>query len=296
MEVAVTLANPQMDDCPLIGCSNGFTAITGYNRDEIVGRNCRFLNDGCEMAPEVRTRLRRATISGEEFVGVLMNRRKDGTPFQNLLHLTRIKVGNQSFIVGVQADVTGKDLDLMMDEGHQAEIKAVVDQLFQSNMNAWIKIQGNLFKGTSGAQLMQVAPQQYDAAKNQFVQVQPVEQGKGEFGAEDSMAYREVPTEFSKKSDMEGDKKDKVEGAVAAALGGGALKLDDMFGAGDQPMQIGDFFSAMEATDVSDKFGMGDGLDEFKMALDIGDMFGNSDGGGGEVDSTAIADLFASGF
>mmetsp|Transcript_67197 Transcript_67197/g.153924 ORF Transcript_67197/g.153924 Transcript_67197/m.153924 type:complete len:244 (-) Transcript_67197:414-1145(-) len=182
MEVAVTLANPQMDDCPLIGCSNGFTAITGYNRDEIVGRNCRFLNDGCEMAPEVRTRLRRATISGEEFVGVLMNRRKDGTPFQNLLHLTRIKVGNQSFIVGVQADVTGKDLDLMMDEGHQAEIKAVVDQLFQSNMNAWIKIQGNLFKGTSGAQLMQVAPQQTTPLKTSSSRSSPWSRARASSG------------------------------------------------------------------------------------------------------------------
>ena len=42
-EVSITVADPSLDDVPLIGISAGFTTLTGYSAQEILGRNCRCL-------------------------------------------------------------------------------------------------------------------------------------------------------------------------------------------------------------------------------------------------------------
>jgi len=44
-EFSLTLADPKLPDCPLVGCSTGFTKLVAYSMDEIVGRNRRFLID-----------------------------------------------------------------------------------------------------------------------------------------------------------------------------------------------------------------------------------------------------------
>mmetsp|Transcript_62032 Transcript_62032/g.133779 ORF Transcript_62032/g.133779 Transcript_62032/m.133779 type:complete len:320 (+) Transcript_62032:87-1046(+) len=269
MEVSVTLANPALEDCPLIGCSAGFTTITGYSRHEIVGRNCRFLNEGCEMAPDVRTKLRRSAIAGEEFVGVLVNRRKDGSPFQNLLHMTRIKVGNQSFIVGIQADVTGQDLDVAM-EGHKKEVQEVVDKLFKANINAWVKVQGNLFHGTmatpGGAPLSQ---QRALAAPNNFVQVDSIASDANAAGA---VAGGPAPHDTIHNPFLD-DPPEAPGGDALATMRitdslANVLTADGGDGVGEVP--VGDFFKAMENTAMEDKFGAG-GLEAFQKAMEIGD-------------------------
>lgn len=48
----VTVANPQADDSPLIAVSEEFETMTGYSRSEILGVNCRFLNQGVDMNPQ----------------------------------------------------------------------------------------------------------------------------------------------------------------------------------------------------------------------------------------------------
>merc|ERR1740123_566074 len=45
LEFSFSIADPLLDGCPLIGCSTGFTKLCGYDLDDIVGRNCRFLVD-----------------------------------------------------------------------------------------------------------------------------------------------------------------------------------------------------------------------------------------------------------
>ena len=48
----VTVANPQGEDFPLIAVSEEFETMTGYTRNEIIGENCRFLNQGVDMNPQ----------------------------------------------------------------------------------------------------------------------------------------------------------------------------------------------------------------------------------------------------
>lgn len=48
----VTVANPQSEDSPLIAVSEEFETMTGFSRHEILGVNCRFLNQGVDMNPQ----------------------------------------------------------------------------------------------------------------------------------------------------------------------------------------------------------------------------------------------------
>ncbi|OLP94520.1 Blue-light photoreceptor [Symbiodinium microadriaticum] len=109
---SVSIADPAQPDCPLISVSEGFCELTGYDRETILGQNCRFLNDGCDIQPSDRQGLRVSAKTGKHFCGVLKNLKADGTPFLNLLDMRGLSVGRTKdgeerfFIVGIQADVS----------------------------------------------------------------------------------------------------------------------------------------------------------------------------------------------
>lgn len=145
MAYSVTLADPSLPDCPLIGCSEGFEKLTGYSKPEIVGRNCRFLNKGTTLAPAVRKALQEATTSGQEFIGVLPNRMKNGTLFLNLLHMSTLNVRGRKYVIGVQADVTHVHSDMdFAHSGHIKEVRSVASRICR-NMEAWVQMQAHEF-------------------------------------------------------------------------------------------------------------------------------------------------------
>lgn len=138
--ISVSLADPSQPDCPLVGVSQGFEQMTGYSRSEVVGRNCRFLNRGCPMPASVRHELRQAIHLRRKFVNVLVNRRKNGEVFKNLLHMTALRVGSTTYLLGIQADVTNSDVELSLKE-HLEELNRIVDAIFATNVDAWAAIQ-----------------------------------------------------------------------------------------------------------------------------------------------------------
>ncbi|GFH26100.1 putative LOV domain-containing protein [Haematococcus lacustris] len=103
------VADATLPDMPLIYASDGFYAMTGYGPDEVLGHNCRFLQ-GEGTDPKEVLKIRDAIKKGEGVSVRLLNYRKDGTPFWNLLTVTPIKTpdGKVSKFVGVQVDVTSK--------------------------------------------------------------------------------------------------------------------------------------------------------------------------------------------
>lgn len=103
------VADAQQPDMPLIYASEGFYQMTGYGPDEVLGHNCRFLQ-GEGTDPKEVAKIREAVKKCEAVSVRLLNYRKDGTPFWNLLTMTPIKTpdGQLSKFVGVQVDVTSK--------------------------------------------------------------------------------------------------------------------------------------------------------------------------------------------
>ncbi|MBP3959925.1 PAS domain S-box protein [Gemmata sp. G18] len=98
-------------DQPIVFASPGFERMTGYGADEVVGRNCRFLQ-GAETDPAMAARLRTAVTDGQPCAVELLNYKKDGTPFWNELSISPIRdeAGRVTHFVGVQSDVSGRRL------------------------------------------------------------------------------------------------------------------------------------------------------------------------------------------
>jgi PAS domain S-box-containing protein len=105
----VTLSDPDQDDCPIIYANEAFERLTGYSQDEIIGRNCRFLQGSDKDQPQLNI-LRQALAKKEGCSVTLRNYRKDGTLFYNRLDITPLydNKGELLYYLGVQYDITYK--------------------------------------------------------------------------------------------------------------------------------------------------------------------------------------------
>ncbi|KAJ4807590.1 phototropin 2 [Rhynchospora pubera] len=94
-------------DLPILYASAGFFNMTGYTSKEVVGRNCRFLQ-GAGTDMEEIAKIRDALASGTSYCGRVLNYKKDGTPFWNLLTIAPIKdeEGNTLKFIGMQVEVS----------------------------------------------------------------------------------------------------------------------------------------------------------------------------------------------
>ena len=104
----IVITDPTLPDNPVIFLNKGFEALTGYTREEALGRNCRFLQAEDRDQPGVH-RLREAISRGEFVCAELRNYRKDGTMFWNELYLSPVYRGTElRYFFGVQNDVTSR--------------------------------------------------------------------------------------------------------------------------------------------------------------------------------------------
>ncbi|KUJ16946.1 uncharacterized protein LY89DRAFT_616615 [Mollisia scopiformis] len=97
------LTDPTIADNPITFASDGFVSVTGYTRKDIIPRNCRFLQ-GEQTDSQSTKRLRASIDSCEETVELLLNYRKNGDPFWNLLYVSPLlnERGEVSFFLGGQ--------------------------------------------------------------------------------------------------------------------------------------------------------------------------------------------------
>jgi len=103
----VTIADARLHDNPIIYANAGFQRLTGYSVEEVLGRNCRFLQ-GPDTDHDTLERLRLALHQKRACTVQLLNYRKDGTSFWNRLSITPVHdaSGNVTHFIGVQSDVT----------------------------------------------------------------------------------------------------------------------------------------------------------------------------------------------
>ena len=103
----VVMADATQPDMPLVYANDAFYEMTGYAPDEVLGSNCRFLQ-GPDTDPAAVTTIRQAIAARRRHEVVLLNYRKDGTPFWNHLSLSPV-VDEQGFCthyIGSQQDIT----------------------------------------------------------------------------------------------------------------------------------------------------------------------------------------------
>ncbi|GAA6019147.1 hypothetical protein JCM10207_006558 [Rhodosporidiobolus poonsookiae] len=105
---AFVLSNPRLPDQPIVLASPAFCALTGYDRREIVGRNCRFLQ-GPATNPSDVAAIRTAIKTHEPITQLLLNYTKGGAAFFNLLCILPLFTadGELAYFVGGQTAITG---------------------------------------------------------------------------------------------------------------------------------------------------------------------------------------------
>ena len=137
--MAICLCDPHQDDIPIVFANRAFRRLTGYSEEEIIGRNCRFLQ-GPKTDPEPVARIRKAIETEDVVVVELLNYRKNGTSFWNALHLGPIynDTGELVYFFGSQWDVS----DVRAARAEERHAKEMARELSHRMKNMFAVISG----------------------------------------------------------------------------------------------------------------------------------------------------------
>lgn len=123
----ILIADARLADMPTVYCNSAFEKMTGYSREEVLGKNCRFLQGKDHDQPGVNI-IREAIRHGIEARAELRNYRKDGTFFWNEFYLAPVRnpQGVLTHFIGVQTDITQR-------KEHEVALAQKTEELARSN-------------------------------------------------------------------------------------------------------------------------------------------------------------------
>ena len=106
---AAVVTDPNLPDNPIVDCNAAFLALTGYDREDVLGRNCRLLA-GPETEAEMQAELRTAVREQRATIVELTNYRKDGSSFANVVMIAPIFGENSKLLafLGSQAEISNE--------------------------------------------------------------------------------------------------------------------------------------------------------------------------------------------
>lgn len=130
---SIVIADAEKRDMPLIFVNRAFEKITGYAAQEILGRNCRFIQGKDRRQPGIR--IIRDSIKKHRPCHVLLrNFRKNGELFWNELYLSPVfgADGKLTHYIGVQTEVTARVQAEEKLKKYKAELESLVKKQTQS--------------------------------------------------------------------------------------------------------------------------------------------------------------------
>lgn len=108
--ITISSAKKEYMGFPLVYVNKEFEKTTEYNREDILGQNCRFLQPREPITEEIpqHSLLNKSLREGVSTSVIITNVKKSGTTFYNLFTLKPIydKEGNYVFCIGVQTEIT----------------------------------------------------------------------------------------------------------------------------------------------------------------------------------------------
>jgi PAS domain S-box-containing protein len=148
----ILICDAQQPDLPISFANAAFCRITGYTLEEVLGRNCRFLQ-GRDSDPLVIDKIRRAIDQKRPVQVTLRNYRKDGKTFWNDLHISPvIEVdGSVRQFVGIINDVTARmrTEESLREAKNQAELANRSKTEFLANISHELRTPLNAILGFS---------------------------------------------------------------------------------------------------------------------------------------------------
>ncbi|WP_427127466.1 PAS domain-containing protein (plasmid) [Priestia megaterium] len=103
----LVVTDPSLPDNPIVYANKGFSDMTGYKIEDIIGENCRFLQGEKTNLTTVRE-LNEAIQKCSSINVQILNYTKDNRPFWNELFIDPLWVEDKLYFVGVQKDITEK--------------------------------------------------------------------------------------------------------------------------------------------------------------------------------------------
>jgi PAS domain S-box-containing protein len=135
----MVVTDARQPDNPIVLANRSFLELSGYTAEEIIGRNCRFLQ-GPDTDAEAVTQVRDAIASQSSIELELLNYRKDGTTFWNALHLDPVwdEEGKLAYFFASQRDVTER----RRAQALEATERRLLREVDHRAMNALALVQG----------------------------------------------------------------------------------------------------------------------------------------------------------
>ena len=101
------VTDPRQPDNPIVFANPAFINMTGYGEDELLGRNCRFLQ-GPDTDPETVAEVRRALEQKREVSVDILNYKKNGASFWNALFISPVydEAGEVIYFFASQLDIS----------------------------------------------------------------------------------------------------------------------------------------------------------------------------------------------
>ena len=122
------ISDPSLPDNPIVYVSQGFLDLTGYTLDQVLGRNCRFLQ-GPGTDQSAVDIIRKGVREGVDTSVCLLNYKADGTPFWNQFFVAALRDAENNVVnfVGVQCEVSKAVVEKQLKEKAEADSKVNAD-------------------------------------------------------------------------------------------------------------------------------------------------------------------------
>lgn len=176
--IGITISDATKPDNPLIFVNPAFTGITGYTAEDVLHKNCRFLQ-GPDTDPETVAKIRQAVAEERSIIVEIENYRKDGTPFWNELRINPIfdEYGDLTHFIGIQTDISSRKATEAEREKLLVEVEAAYRQYVRGE---WEKFLGDQAQSRLHVEYHQVATQATEASQEMLIktQNQVAQQGK----------------------------------------------------------------------------------------------------------------------
>ena len=132
----VTLSDPNLPDNPIVFANDAFCALTGYDRADVIGRNCRFMQ-GPETSRASVDQIRAAVLEHKVTTIELLNYRKDGSTFVNALQIGPVYDGD-----GALTHFFGSQIDVSIQREAEAEARRLASAELRHRLNNIVNVLG----------------------------------------------------------------------------------------------------------------------------------------------------------
>lgn len=135
--MAMLITDPKQPDNPIVFANNAFLQLTGYERHEVIGRNCRFLQ-GPETDQAAIATLREAIAERRDAALDILNYKRDGSIFWNALYISPVtdEKGELHYFFASQLDITERKQAELRVRAEKARFEQAVKERTRELENA----------------------------------------------------------------------------------------------------------------------------------------------------------------